>query len=162
VHLVKASDWDVSLADFTIYCDACPGGLGFWYPDLDDGFFSDISTDAKLEIIYFYEALCVFCAIRNVSSLAHRGARVVIYTDNFNTVHLFNSLNAQMRSLTRSSNPPSTLLSKQKLTYVSYMFLERKMWSQMPYPGKISMSPLMSVPTLHAPLFNPHSGRWGH
>lgn len=106
IHLIRASDWDASLADFTIYCDACPGGLGFWYPELDDGFYSEIFTDANLEIIYFYEALCVFCAIRNVSNLAHQGARIVIYTDNFNTVHLFNSLkcsNEKFNKILKSS-----------------------------------------------------------
>jgi hypothetical protein len=106
VRLVKASDWDVSLAHFTIYCDACPGGMGFWYPDFDNGCYCDISTEAELEIIYFYEALCVFCAIRNVSSLAHHGARVVIYTDNFNTVHLLNSLkcsNEKFNKILKSS-----------------------------------------------------------
>jgi hypothetical protein len=92
IHLFRASDWDPTLADFTIYCDACPEGMGFWYPSLDLGFYSPTPENSEITIIFYFEALCVFCALKDVASRAHRGARVVIYTDNMNTVHIFNSL----------------------------------------------------------------------
>ena len=92
VHLYRASDWDPSLADFTIYCDACPDGMGFWYPSLNRGFYSPTPKNANIEGIFYFEALCVFCALRDVQYQAHRGAQVVIYTDNLNTVQIFNSL----------------------------------------------------------------------
>jgi hypothetical protein len=92
IHLFQASDWDPSVADFTIYCDACPDGMGFWYPSLNLGFYSPTPENSVTTIIFYFEALCVFCALRDVQHRAQKGARVVIYTDNMNTVQIFNSL----------------------------------------------------------------------
>jgi hypothetical protein len=92
VQMMRAADWDPLVADFAIYCDASPEGMGFWYPELKRGFFSSTPTNSKVDIIFFYEALAVFCALRNVSHRAQRGDHVVIFTDNLNTVQIFNSL----------------------------------------------------------------------
>jgi hypothetical protein len=92
IHLFQASDWDPSVADFTIYCDACPDGMGFWYPSLNLGFYSPTPENSVTTIIFYFEALCVLCALRDVQHRAQKGARVVIYTDNMNTVQIFNSL----------------------------------------------------------------------
>ena len=40
VHLLKSVYWGSSEATFTVFCDACPEGMGFWYPDLHVGFYS--------------------------------------------------------------------------------------------------------------------------
>jgi hypothetical protein len=92
VHLFRSSNWDPSLADYTIYCDACPDGMGFWYPSLDIGFYAPTPENSEVTAIFYFEALCVLCALRDVQYRAHKGARVVIYTDNLNTVQIFNSL----------------------------------------------------------------------
>jgi hypothetical protein len=34
----------------------------------------------------------VFCALRDIANRVEHGAKVVIYTDNMNTVQIFNSL----------------------------------------------------------------------
>jgi hypothetical protein len=91
IFLLRATDWDPSLADFTIYCDASLTGMGFWYPELQLGFHSS-NPESATNIIFFFEALAVFCALKDVTHHAHQGARVVIYTDNLNTVQIFNSL----------------------------------------------------------------------
>ena len=92
VHILSSSDWDPSSADFTAYCDACPNGLGFWYPALDVGFHSPTPAHSEMTGIFYFEALCVFCALTDIARRTARGAKVVIFTDNLNTVQIFNSL----------------------------------------------------------------------
>ena len=38
LHLFKSFSWIPSNADYVIYCDACLDGLGFWYPELKEGY----------------------------------------------------------------------------------------------------------------------------
>ena len=92
VHIVRSLDWNPNTADFTIYCDACPEGMGFWYPSLSKGFYAPTPKNGPISVIFYFEALCVFCALRDASSRAQQGARIVIYTDNMNSVQIFNSL----------------------------------------------------------------------
>ena len=92
IHILHSPDWDPSSADFTAYCNACPSGLGFWYPSLAVGFHSPMPVDSQLTSIFYFEALCVFCALKDIASRTTRGSKVVIFTDNLNTVHIFNSL----------------------------------------------------------------------
>jgi len=40
VHILRSQHWDPASADFTVYCDACLQGLGFWYPSSSLGFCS--------------------------------------------------------------------------------------------------------------------------
>lgn len=92
VRILEAVDWDPLRADFTIYCDACPTGMGFWHYATKEGFYSPIPEDSSDEIIFFFEALCVLCALINVSDRAQKGSKIVIYSDNMNTVQIFNSM----------------------------------------------------------------------
>jgi len=92
IHLFRATNWDPSLADLTVYCDACPEGMAFWYPSLNCSSYSPTPKDSQIDIIFYFEALCIFCALRDAQYRTHKGARVVIYTDNLNTVQIFNSL----------------------------------------------------------------------
>ena len=86
--------WDPSTADFTIYCDACPTGMGFWYPSLAIGFYADTPLNANSSLIFFFEALCVLSAIADACSRAAFPCRIVCFTDNSNTVDIFSSLHA--------------------------------------------------------------------
>ena len=96
VRLLKSVYWDVEEATLTIYCDACPEGMGFWYPSLDIGFHSPTPHHDNPDLIFYFEALCVHSALFD----AHRrttgrgNGRFVIYTDNSNTVDIFNTLRA--------------------------------------------------------------------
>lgn len=42
--------------------------------------------------IFYFEALCVLCALTDAAHWIGKGVRLLIYTDNLNTVHIFNSL----------------------------------------------------------------------
>jgi len=92
IHILRSKTWDPAMADFTVYCDACPEGMGFWYTSLNLGFYAPTPRDSEISVIFYFEALCVYCALRDIASRAHKGARVVIYTDNMNSVQIFNSL----------------------------------------------------------------------
>ena len=92
VHLWKSLSWDPTLADYVIYCDACPEGMGFWYPASKDGYYAPTPVNVPSDVIFYFEALCVLSAIVNVQAKATRGAKIVIYTDNMNTVDIFRSL----------------------------------------------------------------------
>jgi hypothetical protein len=92
VHLFKSLHWSVRDADITVYCDACPEGLGFWYPISKDGYFGPTPVNSPSGAIFYYEALCVVSALLHVQTKARKGAKILIYTDNSNTVDMFRSL----------------------------------------------------------------------
>ena len=92
VHLFKSFSWTPSVADFVIYCDACPEGMGFWYPISKDGYYAPTPVNVPSDVIFYYETLCVVSAIVNVKQKARKGSKILIYTDNANTVDIFRSL----------------------------------------------------------------------
>jgi hypothetical protein len=92
VRLLKSRAWDASLADVTIYCDACLEGMGFWFPDHQVRYYSPVPLGVPSDLIFFYEALCVTCALQRAHLSSPDGSHIVIYTDNMNTVNIFNSL----------------------------------------------------------------------
>jgi len=92
VHLLKSSDWSISSTDLTVYCDACPQGMGFWYPSSHLCFYSPTPVNPHVSAIFYFEALCVLCALTDAAQRTNRRARVVIFTDNLNTVQIFSSL----------------------------------------------------------------------
>ena len=91
VHLLKSLAWTPGVADFTIYCDACPEGMGFWYPSSKDGYYAPTPVNVPSNVIFYFESLCVLSALTHVQNKAKRGAKIVIYTDNSNSVDIFRS-----------------------------------------------------------------------
>ncbi|KAF8814046.1 hypothetical protein BYT27DRAFT_7219957 [Phlegmacium glaucopus] len=94
VHLLKSTFWPPNEANFTIFCDACPEGMGFWYPDNKTGFYAPTPINVPLDFIFYFELLCVLSALNHVQSHASNGSQIVIYTDNLNTVDMFHSYQA--------------------------------------------------------------------
>ena len=70
VHLFKSISWTPSLADFVIYCDACPEGLGFWYPFSKEGYYAPTPIDAPTNAIFYFETLAILSALTHVRSRA--------------------------------------------------------------------------------------------
>ncbi|KAJ7675541.1 hypothetical protein B0H17DRAFT_1207580 [Mycena rosella] len=111
IHHVRASpgifafhaiDWNPRTeADFSIRCDACPLGMGFWSELLCQGFYSPVPVDAPKDTIFFWEATCVlsalewFCLAQRKFFPQDRPTRLSIFTDNLNTVQIFSSLAAE-------------------------------------------------------------------
>jgi hypothetical protein len=96
VHLLKSVYWDPGDATLTVYCDACPEGMGFWYPSLNIAFFSPTPYYENPDLIFYFEALCVHSALFDAHrrTLEKGSGRFLIYTDNSNTVDIFSSLRA--------------------------------------------------------------------
>ena len=92
--ILKSVDWDTSNADLTVYCDASLTGLGFWFPELCVGFWLCVPEDPPKGTIFYFEALSVLSAIVHSTSLLPQLTKLVVYTNNLNTVHMFNSLSA--------------------------------------------------------------------
>lgn len=92
--LLKSMDWDTNDTDLTVYCDASLTGLGFWFPHLNVGFWSHIPEDPPKDTIFYFEALSVLSAVKHSTSLDVSVKKLVVYTDNLNTVHMFNTLSA--------------------------------------------------------------------
>ena len=89
--------WGKNDTDFNIFCDACPSGMGFWYPTRCLGFVFPLDLMTASSGIFYYEALTVMSAIYwAVHNLPLQPCLwLAIYTDNTNTVNMFNSLCVQ-------------------------------------------------------------------
>ncbi|KAF5372145.1 hypothetical protein D9758_004969 [Tetrapyrgos nigripes] len=93
VLLLDALEWSISEADLVLYTDASATGMGIWCPSLPHASYSPIDTPDPTQI-FFYEALAVVSALSFAVSF-NRFQRVIIFTDNSNTVSMFNSLHAK-------------------------------------------------------------------
>ncbi|KAF9034568.1 hypothetical protein BJ165DRAFT_1356210 [Panaeolus papilionaceus] len=96
IRILDNLHWHPSEADFTIYCDASLTGMGFYSRELHLGFTCSI-THTEDQIIFYNEALCVLSALTWLDDREALAKRIVIYTDNTNTVDIFNSLRASPR-----------------------------------------------------------------
>ena len=93
-RILQSLDWDPDTADLTAYCDASLDGLGFWFPSLSAGFWSLIPEEPPSDTIFFFEAISVLSAILHSTTMGFSVRKLVVYTDNMNTVQIFNSLSA--------------------------------------------------------------------
>jgi hypothetical protein len=93
--LLESTSWSLDTANLTVYCDACPTSLSFWYPELNLGYVAETPADNVSQLIFYYEALCVLCALFDACNRASAHGRFVIYMDNQNTVDIFSSLHAK-------------------------------------------------------------------
>ena len=96
IHVIHSREWGGSKVDLTLFCEACPLSMGYWLPSLSCGFQCHVNTHHG-DGIFNLEALTVLLALHWVlhdQDLPH-GACITLYTDNFNTVNIFNTLYVQ-------------------------------------------------------------------
>ena len=62
------------------------------YPVSKDGYHAPTPVNAPSNVIFYFEALCMLSALNRVQTKAPRGSKIVIYTDNENTIDIFWSL----------------------------------------------------------------------
>ncbi|KAF5343376.1 hypothetical protein D9758_015628 [Tetrapyrgos nigripes] len=93
VLLLDSLEWSTLDADLVLYTDASAAGMGIWCPSLHRGLHSLIDKPEPSRI-FFYEVLAVVSALTFAASFNHFH-RIVIFTDNLNTVSMFNSLHAK-------------------------------------------------------------------
>ena len=80
-----------SEADVTVFCHACPKGMGFWIPDTHNAFYCPTPPEAP-PLIYYVEALCVLAALSHCCLSMTPNQKLLLYTDNANVVDIFSSL----------------------------------------------------------------------
>jgi len=65
-------------ATYTVYCDACPAGMGFWYPALDLAFYSptpDDDLDGLVDcngLIFYFEAFAFYAHFAMLAPITPR------------------------------------------------------------------------------------------
>ena len=89
VHLLKSFTWTPNSTDFTIFCDTCPDGMGFWYLVSKDGYYAPTPVNVPSNIIFYFETLCALSALEHVQMKVKHGLKILIYADNSNTVDIF-------------------------------------------------------------------------
>jgi len=94
IHMLASQVWTEHDADITYLSDACPSGMGFWSPKTCEGFQCRVPSSSPQPIFYF-EALALLSAFHHACmSVRPRPSRVALFTDNSNTVTMFNTLSA--------------------------------------------------------------------
>ena len=91
VHIMESIAWKPCDADFVFFCDASLDSLGCYLPASLTGFLTRQPAWVPHDNIFYLEALCVCWAIHVAHRQSLRG-RVLIFTDNENTVAMFNRL----------------------------------------------------------------------
>jgi hypothetical protein len=84
----------MSQATLSVYTDASGNGMSFWYPSLNHGFQAPLPGTISSDTIFFFEALAVTAAIIDAAGRMHPHERLAVFTDNMNTVAMFNTLAA--------------------------------------------------------------------
>ena len=93
-HVLQSLDWDPENADLVAYCDASLDSLGYWFPGLSAGFWSVIPDGHPTDTIFYFEVLSVLSAILHSTTFGFPITRLTVYTDNLNTIQIFNSFSA--------------------------------------------------------------------
>jgi hypothetical protein len=96
--LLKARDWEITdPIVVTIYTDACLTGLGIFIPDSNLGFWCDVGHELPSDWIYFRKLWGVVTAIHyTVECLGLEDDKIVIFTNNTNSVDAFNTLAVEL------------------------------------------------------------------
>ncbi|KAG0150499.1 hypothetical protein CROQUDRAFT_679549 [Cronartium quercuum f. sp. fusiforme G11] len=91
VYLLNSAIWGLSEADTLVASDACPEGIGIWFPNSAEGFHLHLPPPAR--DIYWAELLAVTYALKVA---AKRGTRkIFICTDSMLICNLFHSHRAR-------------------------------------------------------------------
>jgi hypothetical protein len=96
IHMLKSVEWspyDRMASTLIAYSDASSIGMGIWFPGEYAGFQCSLPVDGPKDLIFFYEALAVYCAFR--LGAEYSCDRIAVYSDNTNTVDMFSSLRAK-------------------------------------------------------------------
>lgn len=125
LYILRSLSWSPQEANLTFYCDACLTGMGFWSPQLSKGFSADTipSFFKPDDTIFWFEALTVLAVISYVSSLSSsllsHPFRLAIFSDNLNTVQMFDSFR---------SHPPYDLILLASIRLMLIHSIDVRVW----------------------------------
>lgn len=92
IYLFEDVDWDVQRADIIAYADACMSGMGFFFEQSREGFQCHLPHNPPKDTIFYFEAFAVVSIIDAVTHLPSIPSRLLVFSDNTNTVDIFHSL----------------------------------------------------------------------
>jgi hypothetical protein len=94
VLLLDSLDWTPDTVDdvVTIYMDAFLIGLAYWFPEINFSFHSHLPSNSPVGSIFFFEVLAICSAIHALANTKPIPQHLTIFTNNTNTVDIFNSL----------------------------------------------------------------------
>ena len=85
-------DWSEEQADVVAYSDACLSGLGFYFERSKQGYQCIVPDGAPKDTIFYFEALAVVSVVDAVTRLSAIPSKLLVFSDNTNTVNIFHSL----------------------------------------------------------------------
>jgi hypothetical protein len=95
IRIFEATDWAANEAELTVYGDASGVGMGFYVVESSAGFQSTLPHNTPKDVIFYFEALVVLSIVEKVCSQSSVPKRLVVFSDNMNTVDIFSSLRAK-------------------------------------------------------------------
>ena len=121
IFILQSTVWSAAEADLTIFCDACLSGMAFWLPHLCKAFVAQTSPSSLSidDTIFWFETLTVLSALEWVALSSLCIKRVVIFTDNLNTVQMFDSLR---------SHPPYDLILLRAISLLISHSIDLRVW----------------------------------
>ncbi|EUC67539.1 RNase HI in long-term repeat retroelement DIRS1 family protein, putative, partial [Rhizoctonia solani AG-3 Rhs1AP] len=123
LSLIRGNSWNAVDADVTIYCDACPSGMGFWSPSHWKSFYYRCPPEYAKNS-NFCEAATIVSALQWALSLdLPANPRILIYSDNLAAVEVFSSMRG---------NPPYFEMTIQAAAWVHDFGL---LWRTLHVPG---------------------------
>ncbi|CUA67182.1 Dynein alpha chain, flagellar outer arm [Rhizoctonia solani] len=123
LSLIQGNSWDEAEADVTIFCDACPSGMGFWSPSHWKSFYYRCPPESAKNS-NFCEAATIVSALQWALSLnLPLNPRILIYSDNLAAVEVFSSMRG---------NPPYFEMTLQAAAWVHDFGL---LWQTLHVPG---------------------------
>ena len=94
VHMFDAVEWGPSSAHLVAYSDVSLSRLGIFFPSLDLGLHSDLPREHPAHGIFYFEALTALSALIEAVTHVPSSPRIVIFSDNMDTINIFSSLSA--------------------------------------------------------------------
>ena len=92
--MLDAITWNARDADLVLFTNASSITSGIWAPSLNIGFSFPLPSVHNSGSIFFFETYVICCAIHYASTLQPPIHRLAIYSDNLNTVEIFNMMKA--------------------------------------------------------------------
>src|SRR6202522_553086 len=92
IYLLEDVDWATEEAVVTASGDVCLSGLGYFLEDSCKGFQCVLPTDCPTNTIFYFEALVVVSIVEAASQMSKVPSKLLIFSDNENTVDMFYSL----------------------------------------------------------------------
>ncbi|KAL6306383.1 hypothetical protein BKA93DRAFT_729453 [Sparassis latifolia] len=128
VHFLGSEDW--SLGDLSedndnhecAFVDASGVGLGIYLPWRNVGLWADLPCTAPKDAIFWYEALAACSAVHYIAYNIHYPVnRLAVFSDNTNTVSLFNTLRALPAYNSIAQSAVDALLSENLQLHVGHI-----------------------------------------